>query len=107
MIPVAEQIEEVEALIADFRWARDERNAREHRTYHVLKIIASDLRARLPGSAGEARDALERRYREYERIRALLGAEVGFMQEMVGRWPVVMRALEMAATNGDAEETRG
>lgn len=102
-IPVEEQLAEIEALAEDFRWARDKREVPEWKTFHVLKMIASRLRGQLPGAAGEAAEALRRRHDEMERVRSLLGVEVGFMQEMVGRWPAILHALEMAATNGDEE----
>jgi hypothetical protein len=101
-IPVAEQLAEIEALAEDFRWARDNREAPEWKTFHVLKMIASRLRGQLPGAAGEAATALRRRHDEMERLRTLLGAEVGFMQEMVGRWPAILHALEQVAAEEES-----
>jgi hypothetical protein len=100
-ITVAEQLAEIEALAEDFRWARDKREAPEWKT---LPCAQDDRLAAARAAAGRCPPARPRphwRHDEMERLRALLGAEVGFMQEMVGRWPAILHALEQVA----AEET--
>ena len=99
-VSLAEQLAEVEALIEVFRWARNSPEEAEERTYRALKLIAKDLRARLPAAAPEAAQALQRRIDALQRSRTAHGYDVralrGVAEELVGRWPAVRRALELA-----------
>ena len=99
-VTTAEKLAEIERLIEIYRWARSgSANTLEPRTYHVLKSYAVDLRARLDGTAEEARRELGRRVAAI--VRASDGPDGGFARaaasagrELTSRWPVVEHALE-------------
>jgi hypothetical protein len=95
-ITVQDQLKEIEALILDFRWARDTPSAPEWRTFQVLKIIAANLRAQLPGAAEEARASITRRFGDLDALRARIGGELGVLQELNARWPAISHAIEVA-----------
>jgi len=100
-----EQLQEIEVLIEDFRWARAEAGAPEEQTYRALKEIAKDICGRLPGAANGALTALQRRIDAAVRGRMLVGYDAGALrgigEELIGRWPTVRRALEEAEKRGE------
>jgi hypothetical protein len=95
-------LEDVERVIEDVRWARNEPGAPEHRVYHGLRAIAAELRARQPAAPGEALRALEARIEHVRRSKTRLGYDgrklVALAEELVGRWPTVRLALEGLGT---------
>lgn len=98
-VDLAEQLAVVERFIEEFRWARCEVGAPQERTYRALKLIAKDLRARLPEAAPEAAQALQRKIDAAGRAKdpaRRVSALRAVAEELVGRWPTVRRALELA-----------
>lgn len=96
-VSIDEQIIEVERLIETFRWARAY-DVPEGLTYRALKQVATDLRARLPGTASDAANAIERRIEDANRSKTHLGYAInalrGLGEELIGRWPTIRHALE-------------
>lgn len=95
----AEKLAIVEALIEAHRWARSDPAVPEHRTWEALKAIAADLRADEPRVASKALETLDYRIDRARQQKARLGYyEIGHLQgiaeELIGRWPVVRKALE-------------
>lgn len=92
-----ERLAEVEALILDFRWARNSPQVPEHATYCVLKLIAADLRGRFPGTASAVLRALEAKIVRADAAKTSLGYDAGHLraiaETLIGRWPVVRLAL--------------
>lgn len=98
----AQKLAVVEGLIEDFRWARPE-DAKidfpeDHETYHALKEIAVDIRA----SAARAgcpvlRDlsvAVGGAHASKTKLGYATGSLVAIGQYVIGKWPVIRRALE-------------
>ena len=94
----AEKLIEIEALIEDFRYARNDPILQEHRTYLTLKSIAADLRGRGPGVAGAAQVELQRVIDNAIAAKTGLGYDVNRLrrvaEELIGRWPTIRQALE-------------
>lgn len=103
-----EQIEIIDRLIEDFRWARPHPEVDEHQTYQVLKTIAVDLRGRLGSAPSIAEHELEKRIEGVKAGKTATGYPANGMielaQELIGRWPTVKQALTMF--NAMAEEER-
>jgi hypothetical protein len=96
---VEDQIGAVERLIEDLRWARNDPTVPEHRTYTILKSLATDLRARLDGASNRTLDALAFQVESATKAKARIGyVEVGHHQAVsecvMANWPVIKRALE-------------
>lgn len=96
---VEQQLAAVERLIEDFRWARADDMVPEHATYNALKVIAKDLRARLPGAPGSALAEIGRRLEIAELGKSpehgfVRGHLIGVAHAVIGRWPEVRQALE-------------
>jgi len=95
-----DQIDAIDHLINDFRWARNETYCIEHDIYLALKEIAKDLRARLPAAPSDALLALQRRIADAAATKgpAMQGfdrsALAGIGEEVIGKWPVIRQALE-------------
>ena len=111
MIDLQAQIDAVERLIEDLRWARGDPTAPEHVTYLAMKAVARDLRGRLEGKAGEARAAIGSRIADAVRSATVLGYRdshmIGLAQEVIGRWPTIEFALEAAERTGQSATTTG
>jgi hypothetical protein len=98
----AEVLAEVEELIEDFRWARSDEKATENKTWRALKQLAGDIRSRQPVAVHDAQRALERRLEAVASARtrgpeALAGAAAGLAEELAGRWPAILQALQLLA----------
>lgn len=98
----AQKLAVVEGLIEDFRWARPE-DAKvdypeDHETYHALKEIASDIRAAAEhASCPVLRDlsvAIGGAHASKTKFGYATGSLVAIGQYVIGRWPVIRRALE-------------
>ena len=95
---VEEKLAAVEHLIEIMRWARSHPDSAEHQTREMLKAIAVDLRAQLAGAGPTAMLSLETRINLARREKARIGYyEIrtlqGIGEEVIGRWPVISRAL--------------
>jgi non-ribosomal peptide synthetase component F len=89
----------VEAMIEAMRWARSQPGTPEHATLELLKAIARNLRAQLDGASSRTMISLEYRINAALRQKARLGYyEIGALQgigeEVIGKWPVLRRALD-------------
>jgi hypothetical protein len=95
---VEEKLAVVDAMI-ERRRLRCSRDARDEHTYAVLKAIALDLRARLPGRPSTAEDEIGRRVEAVAASQTALGysngALVGLAEQVVGHWPAVKQGLEL------------
>ena len=93
-----EMLFEVERLIEDFRWARNQTDAIEHRTYLVLKALADDIRGRQPLTVGSTAHRLQERIDNAAQSKSALGYGTGHLigigQEVIGCWSTLRQALE-------------
>ena len=93
------KLEVIEHLIETTRLARSNPELAEHHIHLVLKALARDLRAALPGAAGATLSTLEFAVNAARRSQAQLGfLEVGHQQAIATRvlahWPVIRLALQ-------------
>lgn len=96
MLTIQEKLAVIEHLIEDFRWARSDPAVPEHSTYHTLKAIAADHRARLYGTPSAVEVLLERRVRAAGLTGAPRhGALIGLAQDVLAHWPSVKQGLEL------------
>lgn len=98
MFTIEEKLAGVEGLLETLRWARSQPGTPEHQTRELLKAIARDLRAQLPGAPLRTMTSLEYRVRNACRQKARLGyieisALQGIGEEVVGQWPLLRLAL--------------
>jgi hypothetical protein len=98
----------LQSFIDEFGWARKETGSPEQLTLEILKEIHADLRARKPGAAIKALQALEFQVDQARKAKARLGyVDVGHHQalgnDVLAHWPVIRRGLELAA---ETETTR-
>lgn len=94
-----EILTEVESLIEDFRPARSSENDPDHRAYHALKAVASDIRGRKLNKIDEttrelaaALDAMERSNATNEGFSASTRTDVALKTRAY--WPTIKQALE-------------
>lgn len=95
---VEQKLAAVEHWIEMLRPFRSQPGTSEHQTRELLKAIAVDLRTQLAGAGPTAMVSLEHRIDLARRQKARLGYyEIGTLQgigeEVIGRWPVLQRAL--------------
>lgn len=94
MITIQEKLDEVEALIDDFRWARHNPGVPEFQTFQALKSIAGDLRGRLEGAPQVAEADLSRIITGIARNGTTSERLSNLGHQVLARWPVIKQALE-------------
>lgn len=93
-----EKLAVVEQLIETLRPFRSQPGTVENEARDLLKVLARDLRAAAAGAGPTAMASLEHRVESAKRQKARIGYyEIGTLQgigeEVIGRWPVLRRAL--------------
>jgi len=96
---IEEKLSVVEFLIEQLRDSRHELGAPNRGRYLILKSVAADLRARIPGEPLAACFELDEAIRAADASKTVpLGYEIGKLRRiaeiLIGRWPVVRQALE-------------
>lgn len=97
-ITIEDKIAHVEQIIESVRWARSEPEEPDHRTYNVMKAIASDLRAQLSRAPTQAVEALEFQIHAARRVKSDIGHiplthHQAVSECVISWWPVIRRAL--------------
>ncbi len=100
-ITAQEKIKVVEDMIELLRAYRNEPGTEQNRTWHVLKAVASDLRAQLASAPNAAVRSLEFHVESARKQKARIGfIEMGNHQavseSLISFWPTVRRALVQA-----------
>lgn len=100
-LSIDDKIFEVERLLEEFRWARGAPATAEHKTWLVLRALASELRGRKAEAPSQAETQLERRrlavIASKTRLGYANGPLVGLAQELLGRWETVLQGLRLLA----------
>jgi hypothetical protein len=97
-ITIEDKIAHVEQIIESVRWARSEPEEPAHRTYVVMKAVASDLRGQLSRAPGTALMALEFQVHAAARVKSDIGhipltSHQAVSECVISWWPVIRRAL--------------
>lgn len=91
----SKQLAEIEALILQYRSARDRPGTPEWQTLHVLKTIAGDLRGRARRQRSDAHSALSGCVDAAQKHRPIPNGQfIRIGQEVLRFWPTVRQALE-------------
>lgn len=92
LISAAEQLEEVETMIEFFRlWHHP-----TERRMDTLKVIAADLRSRLPKAPPEAVADLEPKLKALQMTHrgSDPSAKIAVAEQVIRHWPTIRQALE-------------
>lgn len=93
-----EKLVEVEALIVDFSYARNDPVLKEHKTWRALKAIAADIRGRQSDRISETQIEIQKAIDAAAMSTTGLGYEINHLRNIaeivIGRWAVVRQSLQ-------------